>query len=78
VRGVQVRIDGGAWVDAELGPDGGDDYWRQWFLRWRATPGSHRLAARALAGDGETQTAVRAEPFPDGASGLHELLVEVG
>ena len=78
VAKVQVRVDGGAWQDAHPGPDGGDDYWRQWFWRWSAEPGSHRIAARAVAGDGEVQTAVRAEPFPDGASGLHELLVEVG
>ena len=74
---VQVRIDGGPWKDANLGPDGGDDYWRQWFYRWPADSGSHRLAVRAVSGDGEPQTAVRAEPFPDGASGLHELLVTV-
>lgn len=74
---VQVRIDGGEWVDAELGPGAGEDYWRQWFHRWDATPGSHRIATRVLTGDGETQTDERAEPFPDGASGLHELLVNV-
>ncbi|GAA1514189.1 molybdopterin-dependent oxidoreductase [Nocardioides humi] len=77
VAGVQVRVDGGPWVDAQLGPDGGNDYWRQWFHRWSAESGSHRIAVRAVAGNGEPQTAVRAEPFPDGASGLHELLVKV-
>ena len=34
-------------------------------------------SVRAVAGNGEPQTAARAEPFPDGASGLHELLVRV-
>jgi DMSO/TMAO reductase YedYZ molybdopterin-dependent catalytic subunit len=77
IAGVQVRLDGGPWVDAQLGPDGGDDYWRQWFHRWSAEPGSHRIAVRAVAGNGEPQTAARAEPFPNGASGLHELLVRV-
>ncbi|MDN5745694.1 MAG: molybdopterin-dependent oxidoreductase, partial [Nocardioidaceae bacterium] len=77
VAGVQVRIDGGEWKDAELGPDGGDDYWRQWFFRWSAKPGSHRVAARAMAGNGDAQTAVRAEPFPNGASGLHELIINI-
>jgi len=77
VAKVQVRIDGGAWQDAHLGPTGGDDYWRQWFYRWSASSGSHRIAARAVSGDGEVQPAVRAEPFPDGASGLHELIVDV-
>lgn len=74
---VQVRIDGGRWEDAQLGPDGGDDYWRQWFHKWPADSGSHRIAVRAVSGDGEPQTAVRAEPFPNGASGIHELLVTV-
>lgn len=74
---VQVRIDGGAWQDAQLGPDVGENYWRQWFYKWPAESGSHRVAVRAVAGSGEAQTAVRAEPFPNGASGLHELLLTV-
>lgn len=74
---VQVRIDGGEWRDGELGPGAGEDYWRQWFFRWDATPGSHRIAARSVTGDGDVQTGERAEPFPDGASGLHELIVNV-
>lgn len=78
ISGVQVRIDGGAWVDATLGPDGGENYWRQWFYPWDAKKGSHRIAVRAMSGNGEAQVAVRAEPFPNGASGLHELLVNVG
>lgn len=75
---VQVRIDGGAWEDANLGPDVGSVYWRQWFYKWDASSGSRRIAARVITGDGETQTPARAEPFPEGASGLHELIVNVG
>lgn len=78
ISGVQVRIDGGAWQDAKLGPDGGENYWRQWYYPWSADKGSHRIAVRAMSGNGEAQVAVRAEPFPNGASGLHELLVNVG
>lgn len=77
IEKVQVRIDGGGWVDARLGPSAGEDYWRQWFHKWDAEPGSHRIAVRAVAGNGEAQVAVRAEPFPDGASGIHELLITV-
>ena len=77
VAKVQVQVDDGEWQDAHLGPDGGNDYWRQWFYRWSATSGSHRVSARAVTGDGEVQTETRAEPFPDGASGLHELIVTV-
>lgn len=77
VAKVEVRIDGGPWQPATLGPDGGNDYWRQWYLPWDATSGSHSLAVRAVSGDGETQTAVRATPFPAGSSGVQETRVQV-
>ena len=57
------------WQQATLGPDAGVDYWRQWYLPWDASPGSHQLAVRATDRDGDVQTAVRATPFPDGSSG---------
>ncbi|MCM0620271.1 molybdopterin-dependent oxidoreductase [Nocardioides bruguierae] len=75
---VQVSIDGGPWTDAEAGPDVANDYWRQWFLRWDAEPGSHSISARVVTGSGEVQQNVRADPFPDGASGIHTLQVTVG
>lgn len=77
VAKVQVQIDGGPWEDAEMGPDVSNDYWRQWAYRWDAKPGPHAVAARAISGDGETQTAVRMNPFPEGASGIQSLQVTV-
>lgn len=80
LKAVQVRIDGGEWRDATLGPDGGDDYWRQWYLEWdagSAGPGQHMLAVRALDADNEAQTAARATPFPDGATGVQSIAVTV-
>jgi DMSO/TMAO reductase YedYZ molybdopterin-dependent catalytic subunit len=77
VAKVEVRVDGGPWKPAELGPDGGNDYWRQWVYRWDAEPGQHTIAARVTSGDGEVQTAATAEPFPGGSSGIHEFLVSV-
>ena len=77
VAKVEVRVDGGAWRAAELGPSAGVDYWRQWKYRWDATPGQHLLAVRATTEDGEVQTAVRAKPFPDGSSGIQEIAVAV-
>ncbi|WP_299053618.1 molybdopterin-dependent oxidoreductase [uncultured Nocardioides sp.] len=75
---VQVRIDGGAWTDAELGPDAGVDYWRQWFYRWNADePGLRLLGVRAITDDGEVQTPAMAEPFPNGSSGIQEITVTV-
>ncbi|MCX6397570.1 MAG: molybdopterin-dependent oxidoreductase [Propionibacteriales bacterium] len=74
---VEVRIDGGAWTEAELGPSGGNDYWRQWFLPWDAPAGNHRLSVRAFGNDGSEQTAVKANPFPAGSSGIQEVVVTV-
>jgi len=77
IERVEVRVDGGPWQQATLGADVTIDYWRQWWLPWEATPGQHRLAARAVTRDGETQTAVRASPFPNGASGIQEIVISV-
>ena len=77
VARVEVSIDGGAWRPAQLGPSAGDVYWRQWFHRWDARPGSHTLSCRVVDGEGRTQPPVRANPFPDGASGLHTIDVSV-
>jgi DMSO/TMAO reductase YedYZ molybdopterin-dependent catalytic subunit len=77
VERVEVRIDGGPWQPARLGPEAGIDYWRQWFLPWDATPGSHQLAVRATGQDGTVQTSVRASSFPDGSSGIQEIVVNV-
>lgn len=76
VTGVQVRVDDGPWVDAELAADGGVDTWRQWRLVWAAEPGEHTLRVRALDPDGP-QTGVPAEVVPDGATGYHAVDVTV-
>jgi DMSO/TMAO reductase YedYZ molybdopterin-dependent catalytic subunit len=75
VAKVEVRIDGGGWKEARLGPEVDDAHWRQWFLPWEATPGQHRLAVRCTDKDGTVQTAVRATPFPQGSSGIQEVVV---
>lgn len=77
VAKVEVRIDGGAWQPARLGPSAGDDYWRQWYLPWDAEPGQHSLAVRAVDGEGDVQTAVRTSPFPEGSSGIQQIVVNV-
>jgi len=74
---VEVRIDGGAWQEARLGPSAGVDNWRQWYLPWDAPEGRHLLAVRATSEEGEVQTAARTSPFPEGSSGVQEILVTV-
>ena len=74
---VEVRVDDGPWQETTLGPDVGIDYWRQWYLAWDAKPGLHRLAVRATDLQGRPQIAERATPFPDGSSGIQEVVVTV-
>ena len=75
---VEVRVDGGAWQEAELGPDGGIDYWRQWYLALgRRARAALRSPCAPPTRDGEVQTAARATPFPDGSSGIQEIVVNV-
>ncbi|MFF0413251.1 molybdopterin-dependent oxidoreductase [Kitasatospora sp. NPDC004745] len=78
VAAVEVRVDGGPWRQALLAADGGPDLWRQWSHTWAgATPGTHRLEARATDATGAVQTEERATPFPAGATGWHSTVVTV-
>ena len=74
---VEVSIDSGPWQKTRLGPDVGLDYWRQWYLPWDATSGRHALKVRATDRKGALQLSQRAKPFPDGSSGLQEVVVFV-
>jgi len=75
---VEVRVDDGPWERATLAAEDTQDTWRQWSYPWQATSGRHRLTVRATDGSGRTQPAKRTEPVPDGATGQHSILVEVG
>ena len=77
IKGVQVRLDGGDWRDAQLGAEATVDTWRQWVYRWDAAPGHHKIAVRAVDGTGAVQTGDEAPPAPDGATGWHEIEVDV-
>lgn len=77
IAGVQVQVDAGPWQDAELAGELSIDTWRQWRLRWEATPGAHTLSARAVDGSGAVQTGRIAAPFPDGATGYPTVHVTV-
>ncbi len=74
---VEVQVDDGDWHEADLGPDVGGHYWRQWRWTWRATAGEHRITVRATDGESTRQTTTVAEPAPDGASGLHTIEISV-
>ncbi len=77
IAAVEVRVDGGPWQQARLAAVPDIDTWRQWVWEWPATPGNHLLEARATDQTGYTQTAVQAQPPPNGASGYPSAAVTV-
>jgi DMSO/TMAO reductase YedYZ molybdopterin-dependent catalytic subunit len=77
IERVELRVDDGAWIAAELAAVDTVDTWRQWLVRWDATPGEHRLEVRATDAAGQPQTPDRVTPFPDGATGHHSVVVTV-
>jgi DMSO/TMAO reductase YedYZ molybdopterin-dependent catalytic subunit len=75
---VEVKVDDGAWAEAELAPEVDADLWRQWVLPHDFTAGRHTVSVRATGADGEVQTEAREGPFPAGASGWHTTQVVAG
>ena len=78
IDAVHVRVDRGGWQQARLAAVPGIDTWRQWVWDWDATSGTHTIEARATDATGYTQTAVQADPEPNGASGYPSITVSVG
>ena len=74
---VELKIDDGKWVQADLAPVPSADTWVQWSYGWKAVPGSHNIVVRATNADGETQTSDRVMPIPDGATGWQKIVVNV-
>jgi hypothetical protein len=70
-------VDAGPWQQARLAAVPDIDTWRQWVWEWDADPGTHVLEARATDATGYTQTAVAAQPPPNGASGYPSAAVVV-
>jgi hypothetical protein len=70
---VEVRVDGGEWMEATLADSIDDDVWRQWSVVWDATLGTHQVQVRATDGDGVTQTEEIRSVAPNGATGYHTV-----
>ena len=76
VEGVDVSIDDGPWVPAELAAEVAPTMWRQWRTTWQAATGAHRLRVRTRGRDRD-QRGHREPPYPVGASGFHEVKILV-
>jgi DMSO/TMAO reductase YedYZ molybdopterin-dependent catalytic subunit len=71
---VEVQLDDGDWLECELAGVPSDDTWRQWRYQWAdATPGEHRVTARAYDGAGDPQPIGPKDVAPDGAEGYHSV-----
>jgi DMSO/TMAO reductase YedYZ molybdopterin-dependent catalytic subunit len=78
IQKVEVQVDGQSWAEAELAPAISVDTWVQWRYSWPARSGQHTLRVRATSADGEVQTSTVADTVPDGATGYHQIQVQVG
>ncbi|MGH9197568.1 MAG: hypothetical protein ACRD1T_17725, partial [Acidimicrobiia bacterium] len=72
---VEVQLDNGSWMEAELSDPLSKDAWRQWRLSHNFTTGSHRIRVRATDGTGQTQSENERPPAPNGAEGWHTVVV---
>lgn len=74
---VEVRIDDGEWIEAQLTNDVTDDAWRVWRLNWEAETGTYTVQVRATDKSGYTQTEKVQPVAPDGATGWHTRRITV-
>ncbi len=75
---VEVQVDDGPWMTAQLGQVLSKDTWCEWMVPWQATKGHHTLRVRATDKTGYTQTSQQSDPEPNGATGWHTRTVSVG
>ena len=75
---VDVRIDGGRWLPAQLGPSRGAYARRFWSAQWPATPGRHHIEVRATDASGQAQPeGVRWNPGGYANNAVHGVTVFV-
>jgi DMSO/TMAO reductase YedYZ molybdopterin-dependent catalytic subunit len=76
---VEVSVDDGrSWMEARLKDPISELSWRLWAFRWAPDrSGDHVVRCRATDGRGAVQTAMEADPHPDGASGYDSATVRV-
>ena len=73
---VEISIEDGPWMPApfvQSTPYG----WAEWSIFWTPpAPGDYRIQVRAADSAGRIQSETENGPFPDGAAGLHAIVVK--
>ncbi len=77
IEKVEYQLDGADWEEAELGQVPHADTWVQWSATVDVEPGEHRLVVRATDRSGYTQTSVKTDVVPDGATGWDTISFDV-
>jgi DMSO/TMAO reductase YedYZ molybdopterin-dependent catalytic subunit len=77
VAAVEIRIDEGEWMRADLGGVPSQDTWRKWVVEWDAEPGEHTIEARTTDGTGTVETDDVTDVAPNGASGYDSMRLTV-
>jgi len=77
IGSVELRVNRGAWQEAELAPGISKDTWYQWKLALPLAPGQHEIQVRATDLNGVPQVEDRAPVAPSGATGYHTVRVDV-
>jgi DMSO/TMAO reductase YedYZ molybdopterin-dependent catalytic subunit len=73
IEAVEIAIDGGDWVPAQISNPPTDDTWVQWAATISASEGDHVVRVRATDKTGLVQTGVERDVLPDGSTGWHEI-----
>jgi DMSO/TMAO reductase YedYZ molybdopterin-dependent catalytic subunit len=75
IESVEVQIDDGPWMLAEVSEPLSESAWVQWKLDSELSVGKHVIAVRATDGTGFIQTRANVSPRPNGAEGWHTVEV---
>lgn len=71
ISAVEVRVDDGEWMPAQLRTPLSETTWVIWRYDWPFEAGEHRFAVRAYDGIGALQDETPRGARPSGATGLH-------
>lgn len=74
---VEVQVDDGEWVEAQLRQPLSDTTWVIWRYDWPFEEGDHTFAVRCYDGNGEMQILEENDRRPNGATGIHTQSVEI-
>jgi DMSO/TMAO reductase YedYZ molybdopterin-dependent catalytic subunit len=75
---VEVQVDDGPWEEARLREPLSDTTWVIWRYEWPFQEGEHTFAVRCTDGNGDLQVLEPGDPRPDGSTGVHTRMKQLG